>query len=281
MTGRRSFLGAIGGLLCGLAVLPVQAQDVCVGYEPGNDCPFVLVAFDRALMPSYPQETPVERIAKNTAATVALAEPAPSLNDGPFSVRAEVGAVSTLTDAETSVKPTAWIEATMPFGLFVATARLGLTARPGEDIDLTAVETFSDAELGLGLTRYFRSHGDSRIGATVEAGFSTARDESGVEPLSRLSRYAGVGLAFDHADGANLTILWGRDEATGEDFGIGSLLLYGRLPIVGTKGILVLNGDVAVALGSRTSSEGLPQSFRDVWKIGVVADLTAALASLK
>jgi len=265
----------VGGLLCGLAVLPAQAQDVCVGYEPGNDCPFVLVAA------SYPQETPVERIAKNTAETVALAEPTPGLNDGSFSVRAEVGAVSTLTDSDTDVRPTAWIEATMPFGLFVANARLGLTARPGEDIDLTSVETFQDAELGLGLTRYFRAHGASRIGATVEAGFSTARDESGVEPLERLSRYAGAGLAFDHAAGANLTILWGIDESTGEDFGAGDLLLYGRLPIVGTKGILVLNGDVAVNLGSRENEAGLPQSFRDVWKIGVVADLTAALAAVR
>jgi len=199
------------------------------------------------------------------------------LNDGGMKVSVLGGMVTSLTGAAdtANVKGSGWIEAEMPVGWARPYARVGITARPEETLDLTNVATFSTAEIGFGLERGVSLSRDSqgRVGLIAEGGFSSII--SG-EPSEMLSRYLMGGVKFSHIGGGEIAIGYGMDTSAGP-FGWGQIIGYGTLPIPVSADVIVLTGDFTLNV-QREPTGGVA---RDILKLGIMIDVGKAMAAIK
>lgn len=204
--------------------------------------------------------------------------PADNPNDGPFSVSLLAGGSVNMTGADdtVNVRGEGWIQAEMPLGWARPYARLGITSRPEETLDLSNIATYSAAEAGFGIERALArtSDGKGRIGLTAEGGFSSI--VSG-EPSEKLARYAFGGFKFAHADGGEIVIGYGMDEQAGP-FGWGQIVGYGSLPIGATGNVFVITGDFTLSL--QQTPNGLEEA-RDVFRLGVMLDLGRAAKAIE
>lgn len=228
--------------------------------------------------------------------TASAEEKKPNLNDGPMKVGAIVGAAVTITgETETVTRPEAWIGVNGPlvFGTNAAArvyANLGISAIPGETIDLQDVKTFNAANLDLGV-QYVVGRGlygdqELRTSVVAEWGFASRLHNDSPEdlttapnprPAERLSRHYLVGVRFEANNDSNITIGYGRDEATGPR-GWGQWMVYGQLALPKTGGIFFLTGDASLRAGP--AEVGEPEG-RDIFHLGVAADLGSLFSIIK
>lgn len=203
-----------------------------------------------------------------------------------FDVKVQVGGQATLSDSGTAVTPSAFIDAEGPL-VFGSSqhgrlyAHVGITSLPGETLDLTSIETFRAAEVSLGgyATLGSLKVGEQEIvtGLAAEWGFSS-RIPGNDQPLVRLIRHYGIGLHLaEKKSGSFLTLLYGRDEAGGAR-GWGQWIVYGALPITGTKGMVTLTGDATLSVGK--ASDALAPFQRDVLRLGLTVDLASVAKAL-
>lgn len=215
-------------------------------------------------------------------------KPSPTLNPNaaPLEISAQLGGVVTMSgDTSAAATPTAWVDVDGPLvlGPWIpgrVYARLGITSLPGETLDPADVRTFKGAEVGIGARRIVGSlHAGEQLVETSIVGewsFATPLNATPAAAL-RLVRAYGGGLRFDERrSGASLTILYGRDEAAG-DRGWGNWMLYGSVPIAGTKGSIVIVGDATLAVGPQVA--WLHQ--RDILRLGVVLDAGSLVSAIR
>lgn len=251
--------------------------------EPGTS-PTVAPTAACAVVAARPAGTP--RLAVHLLlALLAVAGPAAAAEDNPnadpVTISVQAGAVATLSgDTGTAVTPTGWIEVEGPLAVGKTSlarvyTRLGITSLPGEQLDVSDPATFKAAEVGFGLGRIVGRlrMGEQDVTTTVVAEWGFASRLPEPEPAQRLVRHYGAGVRLqERKSGASLTILYGRDEAAG-DRGYGQWLVYGQVPIAGTKGAVVLVGDATLSAGPEVAG----RAQRDVLRLGVAASLGALL----
>lgn len=207
-------------------------------------------------------------------------------NAGPLELSATAGAVVTMSgDAGTSVLPTGFVGIDGPLivgksSIARVHVDLGISSEPGASIDLTDATTFRSAEATLSVYRVVGrlAVGDQEISTGLVAlwGFAS-RLPGDPEPAVRLVRHYGGGVRLEERkSGAYLVVAYGRDEAVGER-GWGTWMLWGQVPIAGTKGAVLIVGDASLAVGPRDI--GVQQ--RDIFRLGVSLDLGAALRAMK
>ncbi len=207
------------------------------------------------------------------------------MNDGPMTVTVTGGGIVSMTgEVGSTIDPTGFVEVEGPLPISDTTiarayTRIGITTVPGEDFDLTSVEKWRAAEAAIGVKRVIGrlNSGDQNILTSLvfEMGF-TSRLGDVPRPKERLSRHYGGGVRVEERkSGASISILYGRDESAG-DIGYGQIMVYGQVPITGTRGILVLAGDATVSPGPA----GGVYKQRDTLRLGLVADLGKILGKL-
>lgn len=155
-------------------------------------------------------------------------------------------------------------------------ARLDLTTQPGTTATFTNIEEFARSAEFVGGTYYRLA--DNRSGGqhittsfVAWAGFATLRDG---EVADRYTRKIGFGIRLaEETSGAEVTVSYCRDEAAGY-VGAGQVCVTGSVPLVFTKGIMVMGGDAVLNMSRATVS---PQ--RDIFRlmIGVAVDQVVAL----
>lgn len=211
-------------------------------------------------------------------------------------VRAQVGGTVTMAgDSGADITPTGFLEVDGPLAFgdgaplrFQAT--IGLTSLPGETLDLSNAETFKAGAVRLGISKAVgrMSVAGQELSTSVIAEWGFASKLPGdVEPAERLSRQYGVGVRLDEkVSGASVSLRYGRDEAAG-DRGYGQWLVTGRVPIVGTKGLVFVRGDAVLSVG-RAEADSIPGEppvpplkQRDIMRIGVFVDLAQAVEGFK
>lgn len=229
----------------------------------------------------------------NAVAAVALlllaADPAPGRAQAIEGLRVEAaaGGVATLAGEATSTQPWAYIGANGPLAIGTRAplrifASLGLTAAPGEAVELSSVETFRGARVDLGLEAIVGAVGDYRTSLVLSSGYLTRLNAGDLVPTERFARHLGIGLSFQ-ASGrrALLRVLVGCDEVSGPCATEGDPLgrrmlprhamLKGSLPIPGTKNLALLQASTSLRIRDR-SGPG-----RDVMTVGVLFDVAEAI----
>jgi len=200
-------------------------------------------------------------------------------NAGPLTIAAQAGGLVTLTGEDTALTPAATIDVDGPLAIgegapLRVRVELRLTTLPGESIDLADPQTFRGATVDVSLRRIVGrlASGDQEITTAVVAlaGFGT-RLSAEPGPVDRLiRRYAGGVRLAEARSGAELAVLFGRDELAAEAFGLGQVLVRGRVPVPATAGVAHLVGDAVLSVGREDGA-------RDVLRVGVQADLGRAL----
>lgn len=197
------------------------------------------------------------------------------------------GAQSTMT-GEDGIKtaPQAWIEGDTPISIggfvpFRFFGRLGLSAEPGETLEIDKVETFKAVEGGFGIERIVGKQDVEKqtiiTSVVAEWGWSSRLDTNEEVPKTRLVRHYGAGVRIrEKASGATVTALYGRDEGAG-DRGWGQYILYGYVPVPGTKETVQISIDATLSAGP--STEQFKQ--RDVLRVGVLVDMGGLLNLVK
>jgi len=207
-------------------------------------------------------------------------------NAGPVELSATAGAVVTMSgDAGTTVLPTGFVDVDGPLVLGKSSiarvhVALGISTEPGASLELADPTTFKSAEVTLSAYRVVGrlALGDQEISTGLVALWGFASRLPGVvEPAERLVRHYGGGVRLEERkSGAYLVVAYGRDEAVGPR-GWGTWMLWGQVPIAGTKGALLIVGDASLAVGPRNI--GVQQ--RDIFRLGVSVDLGAALRAMR
>lgn len=200
-----------------------------------------------------------------------------------------VGALMTVSgDTGTNIDPTLWIHLDGPIALGNDRSvgrlgmDLGLSTAPGDTaFQIQNIQSWRAVEAGFWGGYVIGSFNGVSTTALVEGYFSSRLKGATTTdvPLQRLSRAAGVGLRFDHADSSSSgTVTLGFDEATSScdaEFdctGIHSgltLRIHGQLALV--KEAVLLVGDVSLSLAGAAESGG-PVRRRDILRLGLVLD---------
>lgn len=216
----------------------------------------------------------------------------------PVSVEVSGGALVTLSgDSGTAYTPTTFVEVDGPLVLGKTSHgrfffRLGITSLPGENVDLSSVETFRAAEVAFGATKIIGQMeiAGQKIATSLvgEWGFLSRTPGADIVegyPLERLVRHYGVGLRLEERNsGDGITILLGRDESAGplgllekdEASGVrswGQWMVYGQVTVPKTESIVRIVGDATLAVG-RAPGKDFPDSLRqrDILRLGVIVD---------